>query len=74
MKNNKQVLTSELRDKLKVIMQKEIENLPKTLVNLEPRDRINAVIKLMPYVFPKIETVSLIAGEPNEYAISWEDI
>ena len=43
-----QVLTMGLRDTLKVIMKKEVENLPKTLEALEPKDRINVLCKLMP--------------------------
>ena len=38
-------------------MQNEIEKLPKTLEALEPKEHINFVLKLMPYVFPKVETV-----------------
>jgi len=59
-----QVLTENLRMKLKEIMQKEIEKLPDTLEALEPRERINVICKLMPFVFPKIDSVMMSAGEP----------
>jgi len=57
MKAKTQILTNDLRDKLKSIMQKEIEKLPETLEALEPKERINILCKLMPFVFPKVESV-----------------
>lgn len=64
MKTKEKILTNGLRDSLKIIMQSEIENLPKTLEGLEPKERINVVCKLMPYVFPKVETIHSKEGEP----------
>ncbi len=63
-KTKEQVLTMSLRETLKNIMQKEIEKLPETLEALDPKERINIVCKLMPYVFPKVETVHPTEGEP----------
>lgn len=63
-KTEEQVSTFGLRDTLKSIMQNEIEKLPETLEALEPKERLNVVCKLMPYVFPKVNTVSPQAGEP----------
>lgn len=62
-KATQQVTTYGLRDTLKVIMEKELGNLPTILEGLEPNERINAICKLMPYVFPKIETVEPTEGE-----------
>lgn len=59
-----QVLTMSLRETLKNIMQKEIEKLPESLETLEPKERLNVICKLMPYVFPKVETVHPKEGEP----------
>lgn len=67
MKKDEQILTSDLREKLKSVMQKEIEKLPETLETLEPKERINILCKLMPFVFPKVETVSSMAGEPLQW-------
>lgn len=64
MKTKEKILTNGLRDSLKIIMQSEIENLPKTLEGLEPKECINVVCKLMPYVFPKVETIHSKEGEP----------
>jgi len=59
-----QVLTRNLREILKEIIQKEIEMLPEQLNQLEPRDRLNLTIKLMPFVFPKVNSISHSTGEP----------
>ena len=63
-KTSEQALTSDLRQVLKAIMQKEIERLPETLEALDPKERLNVVCKLMPYIFPKVETVHPTEGEP----------
>ena len=64
MKAKEQILTNDLRDKLKSIMKKEIEKLPETLEALEPKERINILCKLMPFVFPKVEAIHPKEGEP----------
>lgn len=66
-KTKEQVLTNNLRETLKTIMQKEIEKLPETLETLDPKERLNVVCKLMPYVFPKVETVHSADGEPLQF-------
>lgn len=63
----KQILTRGLRESLKTIMQNEIEKLPETLEALEPKERINVVCKLMPFVFPKVQTVHPKEGEPFSF-------
>lgn len=59
-----QVLTADLRERLKIILKSEIERLPETLKSLEPKVRIDIVCKLIPFVLPKVESVSPTAGEP----------
>ena len=66
-KSKEQTLTTELRDTLKTIMQDEIEKLPETLEHLEPKERLNVICKLMPFVFPKVNTVSSSDGEPFQW-------
>ena len=66
-KTKEQVLTNNLRETLKTIMQKELEKLPETLEALDPKERLNVVCKLMPYVFPKVETVHAKEGEPLQF-------
>lgn len=69
-KAKEQILTSDLRGTLKAIMQREIEKLPETLENLEPKERLNILCKLMPFVFPKVEAVQPEAGEPDNWNFS----
>ena len=69
MKVKEQTLTIGLRETLKSIMQNEIKKLPEILEELEPKERINVVCKLMPYVFPKVEAVNPKEGEP--FQIEW---
>ena len=66
-KSKEQTLTAELRDTLKTIMQNEIEKLPETLEQIEPKERVNVICKLMPFVFPKLNTVSATEGEPLQW-------
>ena len=66
-KTSEQALTSDLRQVLKAIMQKEIERLPETLEALDTKERLNVVCKLMPYIFPKVETVHPTEGEPLQF-------
>ncbi len=65
-KSNEQVMTMDLRETLKTIMQSEIEKLHETLEALEPKERLSVVCKLMPYVFPKVETIHSKEGEPMQ--------
>ena len=67
-------LTGNIRNTLKEMMQKEIESLPDTLKELEPVQRLNILCKLIPYVLPKIESVTHKLGEPDEHKIQrWHD-
>jgi len=62
-----EILTKDLRQNLKVVMQKEIKTLSKQLEALEPNERLNIIIKLMPFVFPKIETINSLSDEPIQF-------
>jgi len=63
----KQPKTADIRETLKDIMQKEISELPKRLETLDDEKRLGIVCKLMPYVFPKIETVEVSHGENKQW-------
>lgn len=67
MKAKEQVITSDLRETLKVVMQREIQKLPETLETLEPKERLNILCKLMPFVFPKVEAIHPTEGEPVQW-------
>lgn len=58
------IMITDLRDSLKRVIQNELNNLPEQLEGLEPKERLNMVCKLMPYVFPRVDTVHLKEGEP----------
>lgn len=67
-------LVGDIRVTLKGLMKKELEQLPKTLKELEPAQRLNVLCKLMPYVMPKTESVRHNLGEPDELKIKkWHD-
>jgi len=67
-------LTGNIRDTLKDLMQKELEQLPETLKELDPVQRLNILCKLIPYVLPKTESVKHNLGEPDEFKIKhWHD-
>lgn len=62
-----QILTNDLRENLKKIMKTEILKIPEYLDSLEPKDKINTLCKLMPYILPKVEDISCKDNEP----LSW---
>jgi predicted ATPase len=67
-------LTGSIRDTLKQMMQTELEQLPSTLKELDPVQRLNILCKLMPYVLPKTESVKHNLGEPDEFKMKrWHD-
>ncbi len=57
-------MTKELREILKTFIAKELEELPKHMRMLKKKDRIELVIKLLPYVLPKVESVCHSYDEP----------
>lgn len=56
-------LTKDLRNILKSVIEKELNNLPALLEKLEPERRAELVIKLMPYIFPKVENIPMDKNE-----------
>jgi hypothetical protein len=50
-------VTSELRKTLKGIIASEMESLPTTLEELPPKERLEMVIKLMPFCLPKVDSI-----------------
>jgi hypothetical protein len=66
-------LTGNIRETLKELMQKELEQLSNTLKELEPVQRLNILCKLIPFVLPKVESVTHTQGEPEPYKKGWLD-
>lgn len=60
-------VTKELRAILKTIIAAELETLPEQLKELEPKDRLDIIIKLMAYCLPKVDSVQPSYGEPMQF-------
>lgn len=63
-------LTKELRAALKNILHQEIELLPDHFNKLEPKDRLELLVKLLPFALPKVQPESYEIGEGG-LADSW---
>jgi hypothetical protein len=61
-------VTSELRKTLKAIVAGELESLPGTLAELQPRERLDLLIKLLPFCMPKVNQIS------GTYDSGWLDL
>lgn len=57
-------ITKESREILAEIVNNEVENLPKLLEELEPRERAYILTKLLPFVMPKANGNEEINFEP----------
>ena len=60
-------MTKDLRESLKTIIEKEIQKIPESLESLDSKERLNVLCKLLPYVFPKVESVHSTEGEPWQF-------
>lgn len=62
-------LTKELRTVLKDVVYRELESIELRLDELDPKERIELTIKLMPYVFPKLQSISSTTNEPLDWGM-----
>ena len=62
-------LTKEIRTVLKDLIFEELDEIKEHLDSLEPKQRIEIVIKLIPYVLPKVESIIHSANEPLDWGI-----
>lgn len=69
MKTIEQPLTKDLRANLKTLVEKELNQLPETLAALPAEKRLEVLLKLLPFVLPKVESVSMTKGEPASWDI-----
>ena len=60
-------MTKELRSTLKDILFHEIEEIEDRLDLLDPKDRLELLIKLMPYALPKVTSISHKTNEPLDW-------
>ena len=65
-------LTKEIRKILNDIVHIELEKVEKNLNTLEPKQRLEILIKLMPYVLPKAESIS--ESDSKSEPIKWVEI
>jgi len=57
-------LTKELRTILKNVLYNELENIEELLESLEPKERVELVIKLIPFILPKVNRIGHTYNEP----------
>ena len=60
-------ITKELRSLLKDVMYDEIGALQERLDTLNPKERVELLIKIMPYALPKVTSVSHTTNEPLDW-------
>lgn len=51
-------ITTELRETLKAVLDTELLTISATLDKLTPKDRLDVVLKLMPYCLPKVDSIN----------------
>jgi hypothetical protein len=51
--------TTETKELLQSIVSKELDNVAVLLEKLEPKERIDAIIKLLPYIVPKQQEITI---------------
>jgi len=64
-------LTKEMRSVLKDVIYNELDDIQNTLRSLKPKEKLDVVLKLMPYVVPKVKTVSHTINEPFEFDLGF---
>ena len=60
-------MTKELRSTLKDVLFREIEEIEGLLDLLDLKDRLELLIKLMPYALPKVTSISHKTNEPLDW-------
>ena len=59
-------LTKELRIILKDVLYNELEKIEELLESLEPKERLELVIKILPVILPKVNKIGHTSNEPFE--------
>lgn len=67
--NQAPTLTKDIRANLKTFVEKELNKLPETLAVLPTDKKLDLLLKLLPYVLPKVESVSMNKGEPSSWDV-----
>ena len=61
-------MTKELRSALKDVLYQELEQKQTHLDTLKPKERVELIIKLMPFVLPKVTSISHTTNEPLDWS------
>lgn len=61
----KQVLVRDLRETMKNTMENEIKKIPEYLESLEPSEKLSFIVKLLPFILPKVDKIDSESNEPN---------
>ncbi len=59
-------VTKDLRAVIKALLEKEFEDVGAYLEAVEPKERLNFMIKLLPYALPRYETAQTEDGSTKE--------
>jgi len=60
-------VTKKVRETLTAALNDELENIPELLKELEPKERLDAIAKLLPYCAPKLQAQQIdIDTNPHE--------
>lgn len=65
-------ITSELREKIKTIIESELEKMDESLSELSARDRLEIVIKLMKFAIPHLREITQMETKeaPSEIKVN----
>lgn len=55
-------ITAEIRHQFNLLLENNIEQLQKDINALEPKDRVNALVKIASFVLPKLNAVDVTTG------------
>jgi len=61
--------TKEIRVILKDVINNELLNVETLLGEMTPKERLEVIIKLIPYVLPKVDNVKYSLGEPSNWEL-----
>lgn len=68
----REIKVNELRQILKLFLRLEFERLPETVNELPPEKRLEFLAKLLPFILPKVDSVSCSAWESYSFdAEAW---
>lgn len=62
-----QKTTKEIRTVLKTVINKELLNIETLFEGLPPKERLEIIVKLIPYVLPKVDNVNYSLCEPMDF-------